>query len=87
MAASMPTNSGRKSVLPPSGAEPCRGPACPNIAMSCVTEKSHAMPISCPPPMRMPLTRQTTGLSHIRIALTMSLNSRMYCRYSSGRPA
>ncbi len=45
------------------------------------------MPISWPPAMRMPLTRQTTGLSHMRMALTMSLKSRMYWRYSSGRPA
>jgi hypothetical protein len=87
IAASMPTNRGRKSVLPPSGAEPCFGPAWPNIARSCATVKSHAMPISWPPAIRMPLTRQTTGLSQCRIAVTMSLNSRMYWRYSSGRPA
>ena len=40
-----------------------------------------------PPPMRIPLTRQITGLSQARIALTMSLNRRMYCRYSCGWPA
>ena len=74
-------------MLPPSGAEPWRGPAWPKIARSCATEKSQAMPISWPPAIRMPLTRQITGLSQCRIALTMSLNSRMYCRYSSGRPA
>ena len=49
--------------------------------------KSQAMPISWPPATRMPLTRLITGLSHSRIAVTMSLNSRMYWRYSSGRPA
>ena len=45
------------------------------------------MPISWPPPMRMPFTRQITGLSQVRMALTMSLKSRMYCRYSCGLPA
>ena len=45
------------------------------------------MPISWPPPMRMPFTRQITGLSQARIAETMSLKSRMYWRYSCGRPA
>ena len=87
IARSTPTISGRKSVAPPIGAEPCLGPAWPKRARSCATEKSQAMPISCPPPMRMPLTRQITGLSQARIAVTMSLNSRMYCRYSCGCPA
>jgi hypothetical protein len=87
MAASMPTKSGRKSVLPPSGAEPWRGPAWPKSARSWAREKSQAIPISWPPAMRMPFTRQITGLSHTRMALTMSLKSRMYWRYSSGRPA
>ena len=63
------------------------GPAWPKRARSCATEKSQAMPISCPPPMRMPLTRQITGLSQARMAETKSLNSRMYCRYSCGWPA
>ncbi len=69
---------GRKSVEPPIGAEPCLGPAWPKRAMSCAMEKSQAMPISWPPPMRMPLTRQITGLSQPRMAETMSLKSRMY---------
>ena len=59
-----PTYSGRKSVDPPSGAEPCFGPAWPKTAVSAAIEKSHAMPISWPPAMRMPLTRLMTGLSH-----------------------
>jgi hypothetical protein len=87
MAASTPTKRGRKSVLPPSGADPWRGPAWPKIAKSWATEKSQAIPTSWPPPMRIPLTRQMTGLSHVKMALTMSLKRRMYCRYSSGRPA
>ena len=86
IARSAPTISGRKSVAPPIGAEPCFGPAWPKRARSCATEKSQAMPISCPPPMRMPLTRQITGLSQPRMADTMSLNTRMYCRYSCGLP-
>ena len=57
------------------------------IARSLAMEKSQAMPISWPPPTRMPLTRQTTGLSQCRIAVTMSLNRRMYWRYSAGAPA
>ena len=40
-----------------------------------------------PPPMRIPFTRQMTGLSHPRMLETMSLNNRMYCRYSWGLPA
>src|SRR6516225_5668244 len=63
MARSAPITTGRKSVAPPIGAEPCLGPAWPKRARSCATEKSQAMPISWPPPMRMPLTRQITGLS------------------------
>ena len=74
-------------MLPPSGAEPCFGPAWPKRARSCAIVKSQAMPISCPPAIRMPLTRQMTGLSQCRMAVTMSLKSRMYWRYSSGRPA
>jgi len=73
-------------VDPPSGAEPCTGPAWPKRAWSPAIEKSQAMPISWPPPTRIPFTRQMTGLSHSRMPVTMSLNSRMYCRYSSGRP-
>src|SRR6185503_6270719 len=53
---------GRKSVAPPIGAEPCFGPAWPNRARSWATEKSQAMPISWPPPMRMPLTRRIAGV-------------------------
>ncbi|MFO1269199.1 MAG: hypothetical protein U1F67_22080 [Rubrivivax sp.] len=87
IARSAPTITGRKSVAPPIGALPCLGPAWPKRARSWATEKSQAMPISCPPPMRMPLTRQITGLSQARMALTMSLNSRMYWRYSCGWPA
>ena len=84
---SAPAITGRKSVAPPIGAEPCLGPAWPKRARSCATEKSQAMPISWPPPMRMPLTRQITGLSQARIADTMSLKRRMYWRYSCGWPA
>jgi hypothetical protein len=87
IARSQPTISGRKSVAPPIAAEPCFGPAWPNLARSCAMVKSQAMPISWPPPMRMPLTRAMTGLSQPRMAETMSLNSRMYCRYSCGLPA
>jgi hypothetical protein len=63
------------------------GPAWPNVARSLATEKSQAMPISWPPAMRIPFTRQITGLSQCRMAVTMSLKSRMYWRYSSGWPA
>ena len=59
------------------GAEPCFGPAWPNRARSWAMEKSQAMPISWPPPIRMPFIRQITGLSQARIVDTMSLNSRM----------
>ena len=38
IACSTPTNKARKSVLPPSGALPCLGPACPNRARSCAME-------------------------------------------------
>ena len=87
MACSQPIITGRKSVEPPIAAEPCLGPAWPKLARSWAIEKSQAMPISWPPPMRMPLTRQMTGLSQPRMALTESLNSRMYWRYSCGLPA
>ena len=87
IACSQPIITGRKSVEPPIAAEPCLGPAWANRAMSWAIEKSQAMPISWPPPMRIPFTRQTTGLSQPKIAETMSLNKRMYWRYSCGRPA
>ena len=49
--------------------------------------KVAVIPISWPPPTRMPFTRQITGLSQPRTALTMSLNKRiMYRRYSPGAP-
>ena len=63
----MPTKRCRKSVEPPSGAEPCRGPAWPKRARSEAIEKSHAMPISWPPAIRRPFTRLMTGLSHVRM--------------------
>jgi hypothetical protein len=44
------------------------GPGLAEAREVLATEKSQAMPISCPPPMRMPLTRQITGLSQCRIA-------------------
>ena len=43
--------------------------------------KSQAMLISWPPPIRMPLTRLTTGLSQGEDRRAMSLKSRMYWRY------
>ena len=74
-------------MLPPSVTDPGRGPACPKTARSWLMVKSQAIPISCPPATRMPLTLQMTGLSQWRMAVTMSLKSLMYWRYSSGRPA
>jgi hypothetical protein len=87
IACSHPIITGRKSVAPPIAAEPCLGPACPKFARSCAIVKSHAIPISWPPPIRMPFTRQITGLSQPRMDETMSLNRRMYWRYSCGFPA
>ena len=87
MARENPTYSGRKSVEPPSGAEPCLGPAWPNCAVSTAIVKSQAIPISWPPARRIPFTRLMTGLSQRRMTSIMSLNSRMYCLYSCGLPA
>ena len=77
MASSIVRNQGRKSEAPPTGADPCRGPAWPKIARSEEIVMSQAVPISCPPATLMPLTRQMTGFLHMRMASTMLLKSSM----------
>ncbi|MBV6410820.1 MAG: hypothetical protein GAKPKEKM_01656 [Rhodocyclaceae bacterium] len=85
MASSIDRNQGRKSVEPPTGAEPCLGPAWPNTARSEVMVRSVAMPISWPPATRMPFTRQITGFLQLRMPSTMALKRSMYSPYSLGR--
>jgi hypothetical protein len=70
---------GRRPVL---GARPGRRPR-----GSWAMEKSQAMRSPGLPRCACRSTRQITGLSQCRMAVTMSLNRRMYWRYSSGRPA
>jgi len=84
MASSMVRAQGRKSEEPPTGAEPCLGPACPKIARSEATAMSQAPPISCQPATLMPLIRRITGFWHIRMESTMPLKRSMYWPYSSG---
>src|SRR5665811_1808771 len=87
IASSMVRNQGRKSVEPPTGADPCLGPACPKIARSDEIAKSAAIPISCPPATRMPFTLQMTGFLQSRMESIMPLKRSMYSPYSLGRLA
>src|SRR4030042_1569666 len=77
IASSMERKKGRKSEAPPTGADPCRGPAWPKIARSEATVKSQAVPISCPPATLMPFTLQMTGFLHMRMESTILLKSSM----------
>src|SRR4030042_7182184 len=84
IASSMLKYQGRKSEAPPTGADPCRGPAWPKIARSEEMVRSQAVPISCPPATLMPFTLQMTGFLHMRMESTMLLKSSMEDPYSSG---
>ena len=48
-----------------------------DLAVAADTARSAAMPISCPPATRMPLTRQMTGFLQLRMESTMPLNRSM----------
>ena len=71
--------------MPPTAAEPWRGPAWPKMAVSAEMARSQAVPISWPPATRMPFTRQMTGFLQLSIESTIVLKRSMYSPYSFGR--
>ena len=57
-----PTISVSHCVAPPAGTEPCSRPTCRMYASSTITERSHAICSSLPPPTQIPLMRAIVGL-------------------------
>ena len=82
-----PTISASHCVAPPAGTEPCSSPTCRMYASSTITERSHAICSSLPPPTQMPLMRAIVGLPISSSASCMRLNAPNHFQYSFELPS
>ena len=79
-----PTMIGSHCVAPPAGTEPCCGPTWRMYVSSTITERSHAICSSLPPPTQTPLMRASVGLPISRSLSCASLKAPNHFQYSVG---